>query len=162
MPFVRRLARVTRVVPLCVGLVSDLTTFSSRQALPSPTSAEGSPSLFGRFAGTMAWSDSSATYTDLPPENESEVIGSDNPSRPLVGRVHQAFVGPPLKLFLASAWIRSRPILRHPPFPTPHLKPFFGSSGPCRERRGLSYADAAQSPPKLDIILETSRTCRPL
>ncbi len=41
-PFVRRLARVTRVVPLCVGLVSDLTTFSSRQALPSPTSARDS------------------------------------------------------------------------------------------------------------------------
>jgi len=57
------LARVTRIIPLCVGIVLDLTTFSSRQALPSPTSAKDCSSLFGRFAGTMAWSDSSATYT---------------------------------------------------------------------------------------------------
>ncbi len=58
----RRRARGTRVVPLSVGLVLDLTTFSLRHALPSPASAEGFPSLFGRFTGTTAWSDSSEAY----------------------------------------------------------------------------------------------------
>src|SRR3954470_14679778 len=36
--------------------------FSWVQALPSPASAEGEPSLFGWFTGTMAWSDSSRAY----------------------------------------------------------------------------------------------------
>src|ERR1019366_9096766 len=35
--------------------------FSFSCALPSPTSAEGFPSLFGRFTGTMAQSDFSST-----------------------------------------------------------------------------------------------------
>src|SRR5450631_3449332 len=37
--------------------------FSSVCALPSPTSAEGCPSLFGRFTGTTAQSDFSCTFT---------------------------------------------------------------------------------------------------
>src|SRR3954467_2647566 len=36
--------------------------FSLVHALPSPASAEGEPSLFGWFTGTMAWSDSSRAY----------------------------------------------------------------------------------------------------
>ena len=39
------------------------TTFSLVQALPSGSSADGRPPLFGPFAGTMARSDSSAPYT---------------------------------------------------------------------------------------------------
>ena len=37
--------------------------FSSVCALPSPTSAEGCPSLFGWFTGTTAQSDFSCTFT---------------------------------------------------------------------------------------------------
>jgi hypothetical protein len=37
--------------------------FSLAHALPSPISAEGCPSLFGWFIGTMAQSDSSRAYT---------------------------------------------------------------------------------------------------
>src|SRR5689334_24021424 len=37
--------------------------FSSVCALPSPASAEGCPSLFGRFTGTTAQSDFSCTFT---------------------------------------------------------------------------------------------------
>jgi hypothetical protein len=36
--------------------------FSLGHALPSTTSAEGFPSLFSSFIGTLTWSDSSATY----------------------------------------------------------------------------------------------------
>jgi hypothetical protein len=49
--------------PLCVGDMRDCTVFSSVCALPSPTSAEGCPSLFGRFTGTTAQSDFSCTFT---------------------------------------------------------------------------------------------------
>ena len=45
--------------PLCVGCMLDGTMFSSVCALPSPTSAEGCPSLFGWFIGTTAQSDCS-------------------------------------------------------------------------------------------------------
>ena len=54
-----RAIRGTRELPHCVGNVSDRTMFSLVHALPSPTSAEGYPSLFGWFIGSMAWSDSS-------------------------------------------------------------------------------------------------------
>src|SRR6266849_4606978 len=40
--------------PLCVGGMLDGTMFSSVCALPSPTSVEGCPSLFGWFIGTTA------------------------------------------------------------------------------------------------------------
>src|ERR1019366_2145268 len=45
--------------PLCVGLVLDGPMFSLVCALPSPISAEDCSSLFDRFTGTMAQSDSS-------------------------------------------------------------------------------------------------------
>ncbi len=48
--------------PLGVGLVLDSSVFSLACALPSPASAEGFPSLFGRFIGTTAQSDSSGAY----------------------------------------------------------------------------------------------------
>src|SRR5438270_234040 len=55
--------------------------FSLAHALPSPTSAEGCPSLFGWFIGTMAQSDSSeACMSDV-----RFCIFSDRP-RPRRGR----------------------------------------------------------------------------
>ncbi len=47
--------------PLCVGSMWDRTMFSTARALPSPTSAEGFPPLFGWFTGTTAQSDFSST-----------------------------------------------------------------------------------------------------
>ena len=47
---------------LCVRSVTRPTTFSLVPALPSRSSADGSPPLFGPFTGTTARSDSSTTY----------------------------------------------------------------------------------------------------
>ncbi len=46
--------------PLGVGSMWDRTMFSTARALPSPTSAEGCPPLFGCFTGTTAQSDFSS------------------------------------------------------------------------------------------------------
>ena len=54
-----------RVVPLGVGLVLDLTTFSLRHALPSPTSAEGFPSLFG--GSQVLWPGQTPLQRTCPP-----------------------------------------------------------------------------------------------
>src|SRR5205085_23645 len=48
--------------PLCVGLVLGPASFSLVCALSSTTSAETMASLFGRFTGTAAQSDSSLAY----------------------------------------------------------------------------------------------------
>jgi len=45
--------------PLCVGCMCDGTMFSSVCVLPSPTSAEGFPSLFGWFTSITTQSDCS-------------------------------------------------------------------------------------------------------
>ncbi len=49
--------------PLCVRRMCDRTMFSLLCALPSPTSVEGCPPLFGWFTGTTAQSDFSRTFT---------------------------------------------------------------------------------------------------
>ena len=49
--------------PLCVGCMLNCAVFSFICALPSPTSAEASASLFGWFTGTTAQCDFSGTYT---------------------------------------------------------------------------------------------------
>ncbi len=49
--------------PLCVGGVLDCATFSSSCRLPSTTSAESIPPLFGCFIGTTQQSDSSIACT---------------------------------------------------------------------------------------------------
>jgi hypothetical protein len=48
-------------VPRCVGYVWEELAFSLVHALPSPLSADGVPSLFKGFLGTLTWSDASET-----------------------------------------------------------------------------------------------------
>src|SRR5215472_11346493 len=55
--------RGTRAVPLGVGYVSNGKVFSLSRSLPSPLSADDTPSLFEWFIGTTPQCDSSQTYT---------------------------------------------------------------------------------------------------
>ena len=61
-PSARPPVSVTRQTRRCVRTVRGSSSFSLAPALPSKTSADGSPPLFGSFVGTMTRSDSSTTF----------------------------------------------------------------------------------------------------